>query len=77
MGNVFAPSALSPSMSSISFTSSLAVVITNAKNPKNIDVNIMSGLLMLNPAKTNPKPVMNPTARFPINGVDFSLYAYK
>ena len=41
IGNVFAPSTLSPSMSSISFIISRAIVITIAKNPRNIDVVII------------------------------------
>lgn len=77
IGNVFAPSTLSPSMSSISFIISRAVVITIAKNPKNIEVVMIWVLLSVNPPNTNPKPVINPTVRFPINGVDFNLYAYK
>ena len=38
---------------------------------------IMLGLLMVNPPNTNPNPVINPTAKFPITGVAFNLYAYK
>ena len=44
---------------------------------RNIEVIMMSGLFMVNPPKTNPKPVMNPTAKFPIKGVVFNLYAYR
>ena len=73
IGSVFAPSNLSPSISSISFTSSRAVVMTNAKNPRNMDVIIMLSWFNVNPPNTNPNPVINPTARFPINGVDFNL----
>ena len=77
IGNVLAPSAASPSISSMSFMISRAVVITKAKNPKKIEVVIISGVFIVNPPNTNPKPVMKPTARLPINGVDLSLYAYK
>ena len=77
IGNVLAPSALSPSTSSMSLTISRAVVITNAKNPKNMDVVMIVGLFIVNPPNTNPNPVMKPTVRFPIRGVLFNLYAYK
>lgn len=77
IGRVRAPSFLSPSTSSMSLIISRAVVMTKAKNPRNTDVIMMLGLLSVNPPKTNPKPVIKPTARLPIKGVAFSLYAYR
>ena len=32
---------------------------------------------MENPPNAKQRPVMNPTVKLPINGVDFNLYAYK
>ena len=75
IGNVLAPSFLSPSISSISFVISLAVVITNAKNPKKIEVEIISGVPIEYPPNAKHNPVMNPTVKLPISGVDFNLYA--
>ena len=43
------------------------------ENPRYIDVAIIVGLFRQNPPNTNPKPVMNPTVRFPRRGVVFSL----
>ena len=53
IGKVLAPSFLSPSTSSMSLIISRAVVMTNAKNPKNIDVVTIVGLFIVNPPKTN------------------------
>ena len=63
IGNVLAPADLSPFKSSISFTISRAVVITKAKNPKLIEVIMISGLFIENPPNTNPKHVINPTVK--------------
>ena len=53
------------------------ILKSTAKNPKNREIVMISGLFIVNPPNTNPKPVIKPTAKFPIKGVDFNLYAYK
>ncbi len=74
IGKVEAPSARSPSTSSISLTISLAMVIRNAKNPRSIDINTDP---RTTPAKTKHRPVKKAILRFPIRQDCLSLYAYK
>ena len=42
---------------------------------KKIEVEIISGVPMEYPPNAKHNPVMNPTVKLPINGVDFNLYA--
>ena len=49
--------------------------IKSTKNPKNMEVNIISGVPMEYPPNAKHNPVINPTVKFPIRGVDFNLYA--